>query len=51
MDSSRQFHHEESHVLVPLILHLTDVMEAVEVLWLQPVGVPYCPYDFLEVIF
>ncbi len=39
------------HVLVPLILRLTDVMEAVKVLRLRPVGVPNCPHDFLEGMF
>ncbi len=39
------------HVLVPLILHLTNVIEAFKVLGLRSVGVPDCPHDFLEAIF
>ncbi len=39
------------HVLVPLVLHLTDVMQAVKVLGLRLVGVPNSPHDFLEAVF
>ncbi len=39
------------HVLVPLVLHLMDVMEAVKVLGLRLVRVPNSPHDFFEAVF
>ncbi len=39
------------HVLVSLVLHLTDVMEAVKVLRLRPDDVPNSPHDFPEAVF